>query len=435
MTKRFVLTNHPQSMKIAAVAVNGRRKAMERMADEDISKLRIDRSVKAPPASRRRRWVYGVAAVAVLVLILSALYFGGLIRPAVPVQVVTVSRIYPSQAFTLLNASGYVVAQRKAAVASKVTGRLVSLLVEEGSPVRRGQVIARLESDDLRAALDQAVSNRKVAEANLEAAKAELSLATLTYERNRRLLERQIVSKSEYDNAESRYRRAQAAVTAAEASIRAGRAAVQGASVALDYTLIRAPFDAVVLTKNADIGDIVTPVGAATNAKAAVVTIADLGSLQVEADVSESNLGLIKAGQPCEIQLDAIPDARFPGVIHMIVPTADRSKASVMVKVRFLQPDPRILPEMSAKVAFLSRPVNQEEERARTAVHRLALAERGRTRSLFVVQDDRVKETAVQTGEAFGDMVEILGGAKAGDRVVLKPNRLKDGARIKIAEK
>ena len=408
---------------------------MERMADEDISKLRIDRSVKAPPASRRRRWVYGVAAAAVLVLILSALYFGGLIRPAVPVQVVTVSRIYPSQAFTLLNASGYVVAQRKAAVASKVTGRLVSLLVEEGSPVRRGQVIARLESDDLRAALDQAVSNRKVAEANLEAAKAELSLATLTYERNRRLLERQIVSKSEYDNAESRYRRAQAAVTAAEASIRAGRAAVQGASVALDYTLIRAPFDAVVLTKNADIGDIVTPVGAATNAKAAVVTIADLGSLQVEADVSESNLGLIKAGQPCEIQLDAIPDARFPGVIHMIVPTADRSKASVMVKVRFLQPDPRILPEMSAKVAFLSRPVNQEEERARTAVHRLALAERGRTRSLFVVQDDRVKETAVQTGEAFGDMVEILGGAKAGDRVVLKPNRLKDGARIKIAEK
>ena len=119
----------------------------------------------------------------------------------------------------------------------------------------------------------------------------------------------------------------------------------------------------------------------------------------------------------------------------MIVPTADRSKASVMVKVRFLRPDPRILPEMSAKVAFLSRAVKEEEERARTAVHRLALAERSRSRSLFVVEDDRVKETAVQTGESFGDMVEILGGAKAGDRVVLKPNRLKDGARIKIAEK
>lgn len=405
------------------------------MADEEISKLRIDRSVKAPPVSRRKRWVYGAAAAAVLIVILSALYLGGWIRPAVPVQVVTVSRIYPSQAFTLLNASGYVVAQRKAAVASKVTGRLVALLVEEGSRVQKGQVIARLESDDLRATRDQAVSNRRVAEANREEAKAELSLAALTYERNRRLLERQIVSKSEFDNAEARYRRAQAAVAAAVASVRAGSAAVQGASVALDYTLIRAPFDAVVLTKNADIGDIVTPVGAATNAKAAVVTIADMGSLQVEADVSESNLGLIQAGRPCEIQLDAIPDSRFPGAIHMIVPTADRSKASVMVKVRFLRPDPRILPEMSAKVAFLSRPVKEEEERARTAVHRLALAERGRDRILFVVRDDRAKETAVRTGESFGDMTEILDGAKAGDRVVMKPNRLKDGARVRIAEK
>ncbi len=405
------------------------------MADEDISKLKIDRSAKAQPPAHRKRWIYAALSAVLLVAILSALYLGGLIRPAVPVQVVTVSRIYPSQAFTLLNASGYVVAQRKAAVASKVTGRLVELMVEEGSRVRKGQIIARLESDDLLATRDQAVSNRKVAEAKLEEARAELAFATLTFERNRRLLEREIVSKSEYDNAEARYRRARAAVDAAEAAIQASRAAVQGASVAFDYALIRAPFDAVVLTKNADIGDIVTPVGAATNAKAAVVTIADMGSLQVEADVSESNLGLIQAGQPCEIQLDAIPDTRFPGMIHMIVPTADRSKASVMVKVRFLLPDPRILPEMSAKVAFLSRPVKEEEERARTAVHRLALAERSRSRVLFVVQDDRVKETAVRTGEALGDMVEILDGAKAGDRVVLKPNRLKDGARIKIAEK
>jgi RND family efflux transporter MFP subunit len=405
------------------------------MADEDLSRLKIDRSAKALPSLRRKRWLYGAVAAALLIVVLSALYLAGVIRPAAPVQVVTVSKIYPSQSFTLLNASGYVVAQRKAAVASKVTGRLISLLVEEGSRVQKGQVIARLESDDLLATRDQAVSNRKVAEAKLDEARAELSLAALTFERNRRLLERQIVSRAEYDNAEARYRRAQAAVAAAEASIRAGRAAVQGASVALDYALIRAPFDAVVLTKNADIGDIVTPVGAAANAKAAVVTIADMGSLQVEADVSESNLGLIQAGQPCEIHLDAIPDSRFPGMIHMIVPTADRSKASVMVKVRFLQPDPRILPEMSAKVAFLSRPVKEEEERARTAVHRLALAERSRSRSLFVIQNDRVKETAVRTGETFGDMMEILSGVKAGDRVVLKPGRLKDGDRIKIAEK
>jgi RND family efflux transporter MFP subunit len=262
-----------------------------------------------------------------------------------------------------------------------------------------------------------------------------MNVAALTYDRNKRLLERQIISKSEYDNAEARHKRTQAAVAAAEAAVSVSVAAIQGATVALDYSLIRAPFDAVVLTKNADIGDIVTPVGAASNAKAAVVTIADMNSLQVEADVSESNLGLIKAGQPCEIQLDALPDSRFAGVIHMVVPTADRSKASVMVKVRFLEPDPRILPEMSAKVAFLSRTVKSGEEQARTAVHRSALISRGEKQALFLVQDDRVRETAVRTGESFGDMIEILDGAKAGDKVVLKPNRLKDGAKIKIAEK
>ena len=409
------------------------QKKIESMADEDLSKLKIDRSAKTLPRTRWRKGLYwGGAAI---LLALSGLYAGGVISPSASVQVVTVSQVYPSQTFTLLNASGYVVPQRKAAVASKITGRLVSLMVEEGNQIKQGQIIARLENDDTLASRDQALANRKVAEANLAEAKAELIIATLTYGRNKRLLERQIVSKSEYDNAEARYKRAQAAVAAAKAAIGASTAVLRGATVALDYSLIRAPFDAVVLTKNADIGDIVTPLGAATNAKAAVVTIADMHSLQVEADVSESNLGLIKSGQPCEIQLDAIPDTRFEGVVHMIVPTADRSKASVMVKIRFLQPDPRILPEMSAKVAFLSRPVKEAEQRRRTAVHHLALVKRGKQQSLFILQEDHVKETVVITGETFGDMIEILSGAKAGDRVVMKPDQLKNGAKIKIAEK
>jgi RND family efflux transporter MFP subunit len=405
------------------------------MADEDLSKLKIDRSAKALPQARRKKGLYWGGALVILVIATIFLYFQGILQPSKSVQVVTVSRIYPSQTFTLLNASGYVVAQRKAAVASKITGRLVSLMVEEGNRVKEGQIIARLENEDTIASRDQAQAQRKVAEANLEEARAEMNVAALTYDRNKRLLERQIISKSEYDNVDARNKRARAAVAAAEAAVKASTAALQGATVALDYSLIRAPFDAVVLTKNADIGDIVTPLGAATNAKAAVVTIADMRSLQVEADVSESNLGLIKAGQPCEIQLDALPDSRFAGVIHMIMPTADRSKASVMVKVRFLEPDPRILPEMSAKVAFLSRPVKSGEEQARTAVHGLVLISRGEQKVLFVVQDDRVQETVVRIGESFGDMVEILDGAKAGEKVVLKPNRLKDGEKIKIAEK
>ncbi len=157
--------------------------------------------------------------------------------------------------------------------------------------------------------------------------------------------------------------------------MKASEAALKGAEVAVEYTLIRAPFDAVVLTKNADVGDIVTPIGAAANAKAAVVTVADMDSLKVEADVSEANLELVRVGQPCEIQLDALPEARFRGRVHMIVPTADRSKATVMVKVGFVDEDPRILPEMSAKVAFLSRPPTAAEKEPRTAVARSAVVE------------------------------------------------------------
>jgi RND family efflux transporter MFP subunit len=180
----------------------------------------------------------------------------------------------------------------------------------------------------------------------------------------------------------------------------------------------------------------VTPLGAAANAKAAVVTIADLKSLQVEADVSETNLGLVKVGQPCEIQLDALPDSRFRGVVHTIVPTIDRSKATVMVKVRFVEKDPRILPEMRAKVSFLSRPVKEGEEQPRTVVIPSALVTTGDKKTVFVVQGDKVTETPITVGPLLGDRMEVLSGVKAGDRVVIKPpKRLRNGSRIKIVEK
>jgi RND family efflux transporter MFP subunit len=328
------------------------------------------------------------------------------------------------------------VAQRKAAVASKVTSRLVALMVEEGSRVREGQIIARLENEDVIAARDQAEANLKLARANLEGVKADLEDVSRTYHRNKELVAKGIIPRAEYDTSEARYLKTQASLAAAEAAVNAGLATLQAAKVAVEYTLVRAPFDAVVLTKNADIGDIITPLGAAANAKAAVVTIADLGSLQVEADVSETNLGLVKAGQPCEILLDALPDSRFRGVVHTIVPTADRTKATIMVKVRFLDKDPRILPEMRAKVSFLSRPVKPSEEKPRTAVSRSALVSHGSNSTIFVIQGDRVVETPVRTGEELGEMIEILDGVKAGERVVVKPTgRLKNGSRIKIAEK
>ncbi len=404
------------------------------MPDEDISKLKIDKAAAALRTRRSKRKVYWILGVLLLGLAVF-LYLKGFLTPPVSVEVANVSQIYPSQTFTMLNASGYVVAQRKAAVASKITARLVSLAVEEGSHVKEGQVIARLESDDVVSQQEQATANLNVANFNLEQAKAELHDATLTYSRNRELIAHGYVSKAEYDASEARYRKAEAAVAGAEASVKAASAALRGARISVEYTLIRAPFDAVVLTKNADIGDIVTPVSGAADAKAAVVTIADMDSLQVEADVSESNLGLVNVGQPCEVQLDAIPGSRFQGVVHMIVPTADRSKATVMIKVRFLDQDKRILPEMSAKVAFLERPVKAEEQKPRTVLNPAAVITRNGRYTVFLIRDGRVIEAPVALGDRLDDMVEILGGVKAGDRVVLKPlNKMSNGKKVKVAE-
>lgn len=405
------------------------------MANEDLSKLKIEKSALSIKP-RKRKKIFLVAGVMIGVVILLVLYTQGILSPAVEVEAVSVSLIYPSQTFTMLNSSGYVVAQRKAAVASKVTGRLVSLSVEEGSHVKAGQIIAKLENDDVIAARNQAEANLNASRYSLEQAKAELRDAGLTFERNRDLLAQEYVSQAEYDASEARYAAAKAAVAGAEAAVNAQKAALQGAQVAVEYTLIRAPFDAVVLTKNADIGDIVTPIGAAANAKAAVVTIADMDSLQVETDVSESNLYQVKIGQPCEIQLDALPDLRFHGQVHMIVPTADRSKATVMVKVRFLDKDPRILPEMSAKVAFLSREVKPEEEKPRIALNPSALVTRNGKSVVFLIRGNKVAETAVKTRLQLGDLVEVESGVKAGDRIVLKPlDKMKHGMRVKVAEK
>ncbi len=405
------------------------------MADEDISKLRIDKSAAVARPKRRRNLARGIV-ILLLVVVAGILYMKGIFTPAVEVEVATVSQIYPSQAFTLLNASGYVVAQRKAAVASKVTSRLVSLSVEEGSRVKKGQIIARLESEDAAAAKQQAAANLNVARSNLEQAKAELRDATLFYARSKELSEKGFIAKADYDASEARYKKAIASVEAAEAGIRAGVAALKGAEVQLEYALIRAPFDAVVLTKNADVGDIVTPLGAAANAKASVVTLADMGSLQVEVDVSESNLEKVKTGQPCEIELDALPETRFPGVVHMIVPTADRSKATVLVKVRFLQLDARILPEMSAKVAFLEREVKPEERHPLTALNPRSVLTRNGKKVVFLMKDDHVMETVVTLGSPVGEMTAVVSGVKAGDRVVVKPlDKLRNGTRVKVAEK
>ncbi len=374
----------------------------------DLSSLRISREA-AEPARVTRRTPWSVILPAALLIILTGGYL--LLRSGTTVEVdtVAVALTFPSQANAVLTANGYVVAQRKAAVASKATGRLVRLDVEEGDRVRRGQVIAQLEDGDMVAALSKA-------KADVAVAQADSFDAYTTLARQRTLIASGLTSRAEFDAAAARFERV-------KASIQSARAAVDGADVALENTRIRAPFDGTVLTKTADVGEVVAPFASSLSSRGAVVSIADMGSLQVEADVSESNITRVSVAQPCEIILDAYPEKRYRGTVHKIVPTADRAKATVLTKVAFLEQDERVLPEMSAKVSFLSSEISASAAAAppKTTVPASALVDRNGHTVAFVIREGVATETEVRTGERMGNLMEIKEGLSAGDILVNHP--------------
>lgn len=385
----------------------------------DVSALAIDRGDRARRKGRRGRF----GTVLPVLIVVAGLGFAGWqwkTNAAVIVETAVVSSVYPSQALTVLNATGHVVAQRQASVASKASGRLEWLGVLEGSKVTAGEVIARLESGDTEAMRDQAAANVQLAEANLGQGQADLSEVELTFTRSEALKAKNLIGEAEHDSAVARLGKARAALAGYEAAVAVARANLRLAEVALDQTLIRAPFDGIVLTRNASVGDTITPFSQAVDTRGAVVTIADMGTLEIEADVSESSFLGIHAGQPVEIQLDALPGQRFRGEVSRIVPTVDRATASTTVKIRFLDADPRMLPEMSAKVAFLAREIGSGERKPVLAVPGDAVLEAGGEARVYVVEGGRVRLVAVETGKAVGDQIEVR-GLEAGTRVVLRP--------------
>jgi len=327
----------------------------------------------------------------------------------------------PSESNAILTASGYVVAQRKASVASKGTGRLIYLGVVEGDKVKKNEIIARLDDSDIKAQLDQAKANLKLSE-------AELKDAERSYNRQKELLISNATSQEAVDIAEARYLRVLA-------NIELMKAGVVGAEVAMENMLIRAPFDGTVLTKNADVGEIVAPLAASASSKAAVVTMADMKSLQVETDVSESNIERIVMNQTCEIILDAYPDRRYPGYVAKIVPTADRSKATVMVKVGFKDYDSRVLPEMSAKVMFMMETGKKVdvEEKAVLVVPTSSVKKKDNKIIVYTVKEGKIEETIINIGRQFDIYTEVTSGLSEGDRVVETINeKIKDGVKVKV---
>ncbi len=387
--------------------------------DADLSSLRINRPSQG--ASGPRKWL-GKIILWLLVLagLFGAVFFlKDIFNSAIEVQLATASLSSPSQASAVLTASGYVVARRKAAVASKGTGTLVFLGVDEGDRVKKGQLIARLEDSDVVAALQRAQGNLRVAQADLNDAKQSL-------DRMRTLLKQGFIAQAEYDIAEGRYQRVIATIDAAKSGVRE-------AEVAVENTRIIAPFDGTVLKKNADVGEIVAPLAGAASSKAAVVTIADMSSLEVDADVSEANITRVTPEQNCEITLDAYPQQRYPGYVTKIVPTADRAKATVLVKIRFRQYDEKVLPEMSAKIAFLATgsKVSPSESKPLLTVPVSAVADRDGRQVVFQIKDDRAIAVVVTTGQKLAGLLEIKSGLREGDKVIAKVDeQIKAGAKV-----
>lgn len=389
----------------------------------DLNSLRINRTEEKRPPDRNKKII--TRSVIGLILLIAAFfayrYINSLLYKKEEVKLTTVSFQSGSYSSAILNASGYVVAQRKAAVASKGTGKLIYLGVVEGDQVKKDQIIARLEDNDIKAQLDQARANLKLAQADLKDAEN-------FYKRQKELLSKGLISQQEYETSEARYNRTLASIDLAKAQVIA-------AEVALENTLIRSPFNGTVLTKNADVGEIVSPFGASINSRAAVVTMADMTSLQVEADVSESNIEKIKMNQECEIFLDAYPEIMYPGFVAKIVPTADRSKATVLVKVGFREYDSRVLPEMSAKVTFLSPKTDkvQEDLKQIIIIPSSSIVTRKGKEVVFRIKDDKAEEVIIKLGRKFGDNIEVLSGLTAGEEIIDKVSEnIKDGTEVKV---
>jgi len=404
----------------------------EKAKQADLSALRINRLEDPESGSSgliKKPALYaalGIVAVAIIVILFT---FQADSDASTDFRLTRIETIYPAQSEALLTASGYVVAQRQAAIASKGTGRLQFLYVEEGDAVKFGEIIAQLEHDDVDAALAQQKANLQMANASLEQARADLAEAGLNFNRKKDLLSQGLIATAEFDISEARFKGTQAGFDLAKAQIDLAKASVTSAQVNVENTRIRAPFDGTVLTKNADIGEMVAPFAASSNSRGAVVNLADMNSLEVEADVSESNIEKISVGLLCEIVLDAYPGNRYQGYVHKIVPTANRAKATVLTKVRFKQLNSRVLPEMSAKVYFLAGDGSAEQNAAAfVGVSKKAVLERNGKKVVFVVRNQTIIETVVEVGLENAGRVEIKRGAQAGDQVILNPSaNLKDG--------
>ena len=395
--------------------------------ERDLSKLSIDPAARERAPRGRGPVVVAILAAAVIIAIALAILFG---RHSSEVRVIAVREAGAAQS-AVLNASGYVTPRRRATVSAKVTGKIKDVLIDEGMRVATGQVLARLDDTDAVAALRAAEAAHAVAKATLRDLEVRLANAERALERNRELRERELVSVEALDNAETAVASYEAQLALAREQITAAQRTAEISRQNVDNCVVRAPFAGIIVSKDAQPGEMVSPISAGGGfTRTGIATIVDMRSLEIEVDVNESYIARVTSGQRVEATLDAYPDWRIPSKVRTVIPTADRQKATVKVRITFDDLDPRILPDMGVKVSFLEG-ARDTASGASILIPREAVRLEGEKTIVFVLKNAHAERRAVQTGRERGPDIEITAGLRSGEQVVTwASGELHDGARV-----
>ena len=395
---------------------------------DDLSALRIERE---PLDANSGRWVKWIVLLVVIAAAGGgAWYWLNRERP-VEVEVAGVTERAAGTQASVLNASGYVTARRRATVSSKVTGKVIEVNVEEGMEVRQGQVLARLDDATLQAALRLYRAQLEAARRQIPESDVRLEQARVQLQRQERLRKEGLNTPNDIDNAKAEVDSLVARIGSLQEQVKVAESQISMQETAIDDTIIRAPFTGVAISKDAQAGEMVSPVSAGGGfTRTGICTIVDMRSLEIEVDVNESYINRVRDGQPVTAVLDAYPDWQIPGSVITLVPTADRQKATVLVRIAFKQLDPRILPDMGVKVTFLRESDSADSSgagqrsaaaQAVTLVPQAAIKTEGDSSFVFVVTNNTVERRAIKVGGTDGDRREVLAGLKGGDRVVISP--------------
>jgi len=400
---------------------------------DDLSALRIEREPLNTGGGRWVKWV-------VIVLFLAAAgggawYWLNRERP-LEVEVATVSERAAGTQASVLTGKGYVTARRRATVSSKVTGKVIEVNVEEGMAVREGQVLARLDDSTLQAALRLYRAQFEAAKRQIPESEVRLAQARVLLQRQERLRSEGLNTPNDIDNAKAEVDSLIARIASAQEQVKVAESQISMQQTAIDDTVIRAPFSGVALSKDAQPGEMVSPVSAGGGfTRTGISTIVDMTSLEIEVDVNESYINRVRAGQPVTAVLDAYPDFEIPAAVIAVVPTADRQKATVLVRIGFKQLDPRILPDMGVGVTFL----READASAAPLAQSMTLVPQGAVKTengatyAFVVRGNSVERRAIKTGGTDGDRLEVTAGLKGGDQVVIAPTpELREGTLVVI---